>query len=95
MTEAAQTLASSPWKTQAEAAEYAKCGVRTINEALRKGELVGHQSKPGGRTETGRPRRGGTWRIHIEDLDAWIRGEDAPAAPDVPRIDRARRGRRS
>jgi len=63
----------SPWLTQAEAAKYAKRGIRLINEALRNGELRGHQSG-----------RNCKWLINVADLDAWIRGEIADAAP--PRI---------
>lgn len=79
------TTFSSPWLTQREAADYARRGVGVINEALRTGQLRGFQSKPGGKG-----KRGGTWRVHVADLDAWIRGEDPQDAQTpgsrIPRI---------
>jgi DNA binding domain, excisionase family len=68
----------SPWLTVGEAVDYAKRSKNTLNCALRAGELRGSQTK-----------RGGIWLIHRDDLDAWIRGEIAPAEP--PRITRPRR----
>lgn len=59
----------SPWRKQYEAAQYARCGVAQIIEALRSGELVGHQDGPGK-----------TWRIHVDDIDAWIRNRTAKSA---------------
>lgn len=53
------------WHTTTSAAEYADLHVDTIRDALRAGELKGHQRKsPHGR-----------WRIHATDLDAWLGGE--------------------
>lgn len=57
----------SPWLTAREAAEYSRRSAGTINKALRDGSLRGSQKV-----------RGGDWRIHRDDLDAWIRGELAP-----------------
>lgn len=57
----------SPWLTTKQVAEYAGMHPKTVQNALQDGELIGYQ-----RTE---PH--GRWRIHVEDADAWIRG-DAP-----------------
>ncbi|RRQ26274.1 helix-turn-helix domain-containing protein [Rhodococcus sp. Eu-32] len=54
----------SPWLTVDEARAYARCGKRQMYHALHTGELVGTQRK--------RPQ--GTWRIHRDDLDSWMRG---------------------
>lgn len=51
------------WHSTATAAEYAGCHVDTLLAALRAGELRGSQRKVNGR-----------WRIHRDDLDAWLRG---------------------
>lgn len=51
------------WHTTRSAATYADCHVQTVLEALRAGELRGSQLKKNGR-----------WRIHRDDLDAWLRG---------------------
>jgi excisionase family DNA binding protein len=51
------------WHTTNTAAAYADLHRQTIADALRSGELVGAQ-----RTD------GGHWRIHVDDLDAWLRG---------------------
>lgn len=53
-----------PWLLAGEAADRARCGRGTIIAALNDGSLVGQQR-----------REGGTWRIHVDDLDAWVRGE--------------------
>lgn len=57
-------MTDTPWRTTAQAAEYAHCHKVTILRRLEAGELKGHQVKFGGR-----------WLIHRDDLDAWIRGE--------------------
>lgn len=54
----------SPWMTVDEAAAYARIDRDGLSRVLRSGELVGHR-----RGERGR------WRIHRDELDAWIRGE--------------------
>lgn len=56
-------LSASPWLTVPEAAAYARRDRHTILDALGDHTLRGH-------------RRGdrGRWRIHVDDLDAWIRG---------------------
>jgi excisionase family DNA binding protein len=51
----------SPYLTKTEAAEYARCSIRTINRALAAGDL---------------PRYGAINRALFtkEDLDAWLKG---------------------
>jgi len=55
---------ASPWLTVPEAAMYARCGTKRIYEACRTGDLVATQDTA--------PH--GKWRIHVEDLDNYIRG---------------------
>lgn len=55
---------STPWMTVPEVQEYARSGRREILEALNDGSLRGHQRKAGGR-----------WRVHRDDVDSWLRGE--------------------
>ncbi|BDB58941.1 MULTISPECIES: helix-turn-helix domain-containing protein [Rhodococcus] len=58
-----ETAFQSPWLTVPEAAKYARCGTKQIYDACRTGELVGRQqSEPHG-----------TWRIHVDDLDDYLR----------------------
>lgn len=64
------TSHESPILTVKEAAAYARCCDRLIYRALRRRELKGSQGV--GPVQT--PR--GTWRIHRDDLDAWLRGEN-------------------
>ena len=54
----------APWLTVREATARARIGQRELLAALADGSLRGHQNKPGGR-----------WRIHRDDVDAWLRGE--------------------
>lgn len=56
---------SQIWFTTKQAAEYAGCHQQTVAEACRTGALLAGQP-------FGRP--GGSWRIHVDDLDAWLRG---------------------
>jgi excisionase family DNA binding protein len=65
------------WLTTKDAATYAKRSTAFITRALRSGELRGNQ-----------PGRKGTWLVHREDLDAWIRGEIADV--EVPFVTRRR-----
>lgn len=67
----------SPWLTVAEAAHRARAGIRTIHRALADESLRGHKPVPGS-----------PWRIHCDDLDAWIRGEKADVK--VPSVTRRR-----
>lgn len=60
------TTATRVWFTPQQAGEYTGWSAKTIHRALRDGSLKGTQHTTGGR-----------WRIHIEDLDAWQRGETA------------------
>jgi excisionase family DNA binding protein len=50
--------------TVPEAANYARCGTKRIYDACRTGEL----------TATQRTVPHGTWRIHLEDLNDYLRG---------------------
>lgn len=69
--------ADTPWLTVDEARAYARCGKRQMYHALHTGELVGTQRK--------RPQ--GTWRIHRDDLDAWLRGSrPEPGQTKLPRV---------
>jgi excisionase family DNA binding protein len=70
-------MTSSPWLTVGEAAERARTGASELHRALAADELRGYQRKTGGK-----------WRIHVEDLDAWVRGEIADVR--VPSITRGR-----
>lgn len=58
----------SPWMTTKETAEYAGRCKDTVLAALRRGELDGSQQSG----------VNGTWRIHVQDVDRWIRGERKP-----------------
>ncbi|AUM16488.1 MULTISPECIES: helix-turn-helix domain-containing protein [Rhodococcus] len=53
---------TSPWMTVDEAAEYLRCSVKTIRRALDDKRLIGYQST-----------RKGTWRIHRDDVDEFVR----------------------
>ena len=54
------------WYSTTQAASYAGRHSKTILTALQAGELVGSQR-----------RAGCFWRIHRDDLDAWLRGGTA------------------
>lgn len=71
-------MSDSPWLKVPEAADRARCGVSTVLRALAAEELRGYQGGKGGR-----------WRIHVDDLDAWVRGETAEVR--VPAVTRSRR----
>lgn len=64
------------WVSPKQASEHVGVHVETVAKALREGELRGYQRKPNGR-----------WRIAIEDVDAWIKGEP-PANTAAPTITR-------
>lgn len=57
----------SPWLTVPQAAARSHHGRAMILAALADESLRGHQPKPKAH-----------WRIHVDDLDAWVRGEPAP-----------------
>lgn len=63
-------MIETPWLTAAQAVAYSHKSLNTINKALRDGSLKGSQTK-----------RFGTWSIHRDDLDAWLRGERADVRP--------------
>lgn len=54
----------TPWLTVAEACQYSRVGRTDLLAALNSEELRGSQIK-----------RNGRWRVHRDDLDAWLRGE--------------------
>lgn len=54
------------WFNTSQAADYTGYHATTVRGALESGELVGSQRKPNGR-----------WRIHKDELDAWLKGEAA------------------
>jgi len=56
------------WFTTRQAAAYAGCHQQTVAEACRSGELRAGQPFGGA---------GGRWRIHRDDLDAWVGAERA------------------
>ncbi|GGG04470.1 hypothetical protein GCM10007304_18230 [Rhodococcoides trifolii] len=58
-------MSNSPWMTPQQAADYADVHINTIRHALWDGRLRGYQ----------RTAPKGIWRIHVDDLDAWIRGD--------------------
>lgn len=70
-------MPETPWLTAAQAVDYSHKSLNTINNALRDGSLVGSQTK-----------RYGTWSIHRDNLDAWLRGERAEVKP--PRVTRGK-----
>ena len=55
------------WHDTKSAGVYAGVSTDTILDALQSGECRGYQ----------RVSPGGKWRIHRDDLDAWMRGERA------------------
>ncbi|WP_408641765.1 helix-turn-helix domain-containing protein [Saccharopolyspora oryzae] len=54
----------SPWMTVSQVAAYASRSTKTVLRALQARQLAGSQ-----------PVRRGHWRIHRDDVDAWIRGD--------------------
>lgn len=57
----------SPWLTVAEVAQYARSSKSEVLAALAAEDLRGSQLRTNGR-----------WRIHREDVDAWLLGEQPP-----------------
>ena len=68
----APKVIESPWMTLAEVCSYGRIGRKEVLAALNSDELVGHQTKAGGR-----------WRVHREDVDSWLRGT-APRQRSAP-----------
>lgn len=61
--------AHTPWLSLREAANHVGHHYSTIWRGLKSGDIHGHQ------------RYGGaSWRVHIESLEAWMRGEPDNAA---------------
>ncbi|MER5388349.1 helix-turn-helix domain-containing protein [Saccharopolyspora sp. NPDC002686] len=54
----------SPWMTVKEVATYSRHDRKFVLTALRRSQLRGFQACVNG-----------TWRIHRDDVDTWIRGE--------------------
>lgn len=81
MANTSQTLnplpVETPWLKIKEAAAYSRKSKSLISDALRCGELRGNQTKANG-----------TWLVHRDDLDAWIRGERADV--HIPSVSRRR-----
>lgn len=57
-------MTGSPWLFVADVVDYARVGKRDVLAALADGSLRGHQLKPGGK-----------WRVHRDEVDAWLRGQ--------------------
>lgn len=57
----------TPWMTVPDVCRYAHANKNIVYRALQVGELRGHQHVA--------PR--GTWRVHRDDVDLWLRGEIA------------------
>lgn len=53
------------WLTSAQVARIANMHMMTVTGALRRGDLHGHQPKPGGR-----------WQVKPASVDAWLQGGD-------------------
>jgi excisionase family DNA binding protein len=54
------------WLSTLEAVQYTGCSRTEVYEALQTGELVGSQKG-----------KRGKWRIHVTDLDRWMRRNQA------------------
>lgn len=57
------------WFTVPQAAEYAGMHPKTVRNACEAGTL-----------RAGQRVKGGHWRIHRDDLDAWLAGDTAAAS---------------
>lgn len=55
---------ASPWRTLKQAAEYLQLHPWTVRQRLKAGALRGH-------------RLGRYWRIHIEELERFVKGDGA------------------
>ncbi|OBB15499.1 hypothetical protein A5731_00595 [Mycolicibacterium conceptionense] len=64
-------VTETPWLNQKEAAEYAKQSVPVIRSAVRRGDLKAYAIGKSGKE----------YRLHRDDLDAWIKSHPwEPAA---------------
>jgi hypothetical protein len=70
-------MTNTPWLTVTEANTPARIAASDLHRALAAEEFRGYQRV-----------KGGKWRIHVDDLDAWIRGETADVR--IPVITRGR-----
>lgn len=57
------------WLSVQESIQYTGCSKNEIYVALQSGELLGSQKG-----------KGGKWRVHIHDLDVWMRRNQADVA---------------
>jgi len=57
------------WLTVAEAEAMTGIGRKELYEALQAGELPGNQRV-----------RNGKWRVHVDDVRNWMRGQATPAS---------------
>ncbi len=64
MTDTRTDFTGRLWFTTRQAGAYATYSPTTVLRACESGELKAYQKSPGSR-----------WRIHRDDLDAWMRGE--------------------
>lgn len=67
-------ILDSPWMTVQEVATYARSSKTEVMTALRDQSLRGYQN-----TERGR------WRVHRDDVDAWLRKEPPASARRIGR----------
>lgn len=78
---------ASPWMTVQQVVAYTQTSRPTILAALKAHEtgdgsvhpLKGYRANPDG----------GRWRIHVQDVDAWVRGEEPVSFP--AQVTRSRR----
>lgn len=63
-------ILDSPWLTVPEVAAYARSSKTEVLGALNDQSLRGYQNVKGGR-----------WRVHRDDVDAWLRREPPAAHP--------------
>lgn len=61
--------AAEPWLTVAEAARLSRRHPETVRDALKAGELHGHQKHARGR-----------WTVHVDSVTAWIEADNAAVA---------------
>lgn len=63
------STAPGPWLSLRDAASHVGHHRSMLFRALKVGELHGHQRYPGA-----------SWRVHIDAIEAWIRGDETAAA---------------
>jgi excisionase family DNA binding protein len=57
------------WLSVHESSQHTGCSKTEIYEALQTGDLIGSQKN-----------KGGKWRVHVHDLDRWMRRNQANVA---------------